>query len=65
MICTPAVVGMLKERGLSLRKIASKVKQPITLVTRYWLEWRRASERDRALARSGTRIYDPIYRTHS
>lgn len=54
MLCTPSVVGMLKERGWALDEIAVAVKQPITLVTRYWLEWRRATEEARAWARRGT-----------
>jgi len=56
MLCTPSVVGMLQERGWSLAKIAETVKQPITLVTRYWREWRNCSERTRELARSGTNL---------
>lgn len=47
---------MLKERWLSLREIASKVKEPVSTVTRYWREWTNASEEDRALARSGTKL---------
>jgi len=56
MLCTPSVVGMLKERGYSLAKIAETVDQPITLVTRYWLEWRRSPEHARASARTGTNL---------
>jgi transposase len=56
LLCTPAMVGMLKERGLTLREIAGRVKESLSLVTRYWRAWRDADEGARKVARSGTRL---------
>jgi hypothetical protein len=56
LLCTPATVGILKERGHSLAEIARMLKAAPTTVRRYWLEWKTASEDSRALARKGVRI---------
>jgi hypothetical protein len=53
LICTPAVVGMLHERGEDVVTIAKRVKRSVSLVREYLKFWQQASERDRAIARSG------------
>lgn len=56
VLCTPASVGMLKERGLTLAQISRKVHASLSTVRRYLKQWQDASEKSRELARSGTRI---------
>lgn len=56
LLCTPSTVGMLRERGRSLRYISQQVGEPIETVKAYLRKWRSASEEDRSLARQGTKI---------
>jgi transposase len=54
LLCTPAVVGILTERGLTVDEIAKKVNERTTLVERYLRRWRQATDFERDLARLGT-----------
>jgi transposase len=56
ILCTPATVGILTERGLSMKKVSRKLHVSLSTVGRYLGEWRAADEASRTLARSGTRI---------
>lgn len=56
LFCTAATVGMLQERGLTLQKISKLVKEPVVVVRRYLRSWMKATDYDRELARSGTKI---------
>jgi orotate phosphoribosyltransferase-like protein len=51
LLCTPATVGVLKERGLSLAEISRKLHVAASTVHRYWIEWSEADERARKVAR--------------
>jgi transposase len=56
VICTPSVVGILSERGLSLHEIAKRLKVSYSTARRYLKEWKSATPEDRKLARSGTNV---------
>ncbi len=55
-ILTPAYAGMMKERGSTVREIARRTGHPQVLVRAYLKEWGKATDADRQIARSGTRI---------
>ena len=56
ILCTPATVGILVERGITLDKISRQLRVSLSTVNRYLREWREADEQARELARSGTHI---------
>jgi hypothetical protein len=56
LLCTPATVGVLKERGLSTAQISRKVHASLSTVRRYWREWCAAEPKARDLARIGVNI---------
>jgi hypothetical protein len=57
LLCTPAVVGVLKESGLSISEISKKTKEPQSLVRRYLRVWEDAEPHDRLIGRDGVAKY--------
>lgn len=55
-LCTPANVGILAERGESLRRICFRVGESESIVTRYLRQWRKATDYDRKIARTGASV---------
>lgn len=55
-LCTPANVGILAERGESIRRISLRVEQPERIVSQYLRQWRKASDWDRRVARTGASV---------
>jgi len=56
VLCTPATVGILKERGLTLAQISRKLHASASTVRRYYRQWYDATDAARKLARSGVHI---------